>query len=177
MTADLSWVRLRRRTWEIGKAARPDDRLGQRFDIFIMALIFLNVLMVIIGTVDGVNERYGAWLWAFEVVSVIIFTIEYVLRVWLSVASADYGASGAILGCARFAMTPMAIIDLLAILPFYLAFLGVDLRILRALHFMRILRIAKLGRYLPALKSLRRVLRNKREELVISFTVLLLLWS
>lgn len=168
-------VSIRQRTWEIVAAARPDDPPSQRFDVFIMTLIFLNVLVVVIGTVEAVDVRFGTWLWAFEVFSVAVFSIEYIARVWSSTVVEPYRSQGPIRGRIRFAMTPLALIDLMAVLPFYLPLFGVDLRFLRVLRLLRILRIVKLGRYLPALMSLKRVIRKKKEELVLSFSVLVLL--
>ncbi len=75
-------------------------------------------------------------------------------------------------GRLRFTVTPLALIDLLAILPFYLTFLGIDLRFLRI---VRILRIAKLSRYLSSLHLFIDVLRNRKEELIMTTTVLVLL--
>lgn len=169
------WERVRQRTWEIVEAARPGDPPSQRFDVFIMTLIVLNVLVVVIGTVEAVAVRVGSWLWAFEVFSVAVFSVEYVARVWASTAAAPYRSLGPVRGRLRFAATPFAVIDLMAVLPFYLPLIGIDLRFLRVLRLLRILRIAKLGRYLPAFNSLKRVVRNKKEELVLSFSVLMLL--
>ena len=71
-------------------------------------------------------------------------------------------------GRLRFVVTPMAIIDLLAILPFYLYFLPVDLRFVRAFRLVRVVRIAKVARYIAALTLFSKVLRNKREELILT---------
>ncbi len=174
-SAQGRWARMRRRTWQIVEAARPGDTLSRWFDVFIIALILLNVVVVIIGTVEGVEQWLGVALVGFEVFSVMVFSIEYLARLWSSTASERFGALGAVRGRLRFAHTPMALIDLFAVLPFYLPLVGIDLRFLRALRLLRILRIFKMGRYLPALLSLKRVIRRKKEELIISLTVLMLL--
>src|SRR5690606_9598931 len=143
------------------------------FDIAILALIAANVAAVVIGTVGSVEQRFGGALYAFEVLSVAVFTIEYALRAWSCVSDAYYRK--AISGRVRFALTPMAVIDLAAILPFYVGWMGFDLRFLRALRLLRLVRIAKVARYMEALKIMSRVLHAKREELLLTAVVTLLL--
>lgn len=138
----------------------------------LMALILLNLAAVIARSVSAIAVRFGTWLDAFEFFSVTIFTLEYLLRAWSAGSDPRYAGFG---GRIRYLLTPMAIIDLVAILPFYLAFLSVDLRVLRALRLVRLARIARLGRYSEASGVLLRVLRAKREELVLTMSMLLIL--
>lgn len=176
-TSRSAWARYRRRTWELFSVARPGDTASLLVDVFIIGLILLNVVGVVIETVPSIQRTYGTALYAFEIFSVTAFTIEYVARVWSCIESPEY--NGAVRGRLRFMRTPLAIIDVLAVAPFYLPILGVtlagDLRVLRALRLLRIVRVAKLGRYLPAFLSLMRVVKRKKEELVLSFTVLSIL--
>jgi hypothetical protein len=79
------------------------------------------------------------------------FTVEYLARLWSSVVDPKYESS--LRGRIKFALTPLAIIDLLAILPFYLIFLGIDLRVIRIVRLLRIARIAKLGRYVYSIPN------------------------
>lgn len=167
------WRRLRHRTWEIVAVAEEGDTASLVFDLGILSLILLNVALVIIGTVPWIEARFAESLYAAEVASVVIFTIEYVLRVWSCVEAPDYAAPVA--GRLRFMATPLALIDLLAVAPFYLPFFGIDLRFLRSLRLLRIFRIAKVGRYVPAFYSLRNVVVRKKEELLLSFSVLAVL--
>jgi voltage-gated potassium channel len=92
---------------------------------------------------------------------------------WSCTADARFGSRGG--GRVRFAMRPMSIIDLLAFLPFYLPFLGVDLRSLRVLRLLRVLRIVKIGRYYSSLGLIACVVRSKMEELVLSSALMGLL--
>ena len=97
----------------------------------IQVLIILNVAAVIAETVEPVGLRYADWFRGFELLSVGLFTIEYLTR--LGVCTADPGYRRPIIGRLRWAITPLAIVDLLAILPAYLPLLfGVDLRGIRA---------------------------------------------
>ena len=111
----------------------------------------------------------------FETFSVVIFTIEYLLRLWT--ANIDPRFTKPFTGNLKFALTPFAIIDLLAILPFYLPFFGIDLRLIRMIRIFRLFRIFKIARYIKALTLIKNVFYKKKEELVISlvFTLFLLL--
>lgn len=166
-------MEIRRRTWEIVEAARVGDRASRIFDIVILTLIFLNVVAVIVDSVRPIRARWGEWLDVFELVSVIVFTVEYVARMWSCVVDSRF--RGPVRGRLLFALRPMAMIDLAAIAPFFLPFFGFDLRSLRVLRMMRILRIAKVGRYYASLTLIRHVLQSKREELVLTSVLMGLL--
>lgn len=160
---------LRERIWRILEPAPPGDRLSYGFDVAIRALIALNILAVVLETVPGIRTGAGGvFLW-FEWFSVAVFTIEYLLRVWSATASERYGHP--VLGRLRFALTPLALIDLLAVLPAYLTAVGVDLRVLRGARLFRLFRILKIARYSRALRTLGRVFRRKRAELLTTLAV------
>lgn len=164
---------LRRRTHELLEAADPGDRASAAVDAVIISLIVLNTVALVLETVEPIWARYAGFFVAFEIASVLIFTVEYVLRVWSAVSSPRF--AGSVRGRLRFMRTPMAVIDLLAILPFYLPLTGLDLRFLRAFRLFRLFRLAKLGRYSAALQTFGRVIRTKKEELVVTLSVLVLL--
>jgi voltage-gated potassium channel len=164
---------LKHRVWEILDVAKPGDVPSKVFDVFILALIFLNVVAVIAGTVKPIEDRYERVFHWFEVFSVMAFSVEYLARVWSCVSRAEYAGPAA--GRLRFMAKPMSLIDLLAVLPFYLAFVNTDLRFLRALRLFRIFRVAKLGRYSSSFRLLGRVFKNKKEELVITAMMMALL--
>jgi len=168
---------LKRRLYEVLEVAEQGDTLSRVFDIFIISLIALNVLALILGTIPSLAS-FERLFRMFEFVSVIIFSIEYLLRLWSCTEDEKYEAP--VKGRFRFARQWMIIIDLLAILPFYLALAApvvraLDLRMLRAVRMMRIFRLFKLGRYSQAMKTMGRVLRNKKEELGITISIVLLL--
>ncbi len=157
---------VRERLWKILEpAARDDDGLSRLFDAAMSALIAANVIAVIVGTVEAVHEAAGAFLDAFERLSVAAFTIEYAAR--LASCTVDRRFQGALRGRVRWAATPMAIIDLAAILPAYLPLLGLDLRVARIFRLVRLVRLAKLARYVHAFQVLGAVARDKREELIV----------
>jgi voltage-gated potassium channel len=166
-------MRIRRRIWELLDVAQTGDTASRWVDLFILTLIFLNVAAVIVGTVDSVRGSIGGFLDAFEVFSVVVFTIEYVGRIWSCIERPGQG--GGLSGRLRFAIRPLPFVDLLAILPFYLPMLGIDLRFVRALRIIRIFRLAKASRYYSSLTLIRDTIREQREEMVLSFVVLMLL--
>ena len=157
---------------------RSDGRLSG-FDVFIISLICLNVVALIVETVDEIHDVSPLAFRAFDTISVAIFTVEYVLRVWSCTADEKY--SHPVWGRLRFAITPVVFIDLLAILPFYVALLApvglVDLRFLRAVRLLA--RIARLSRYSSGLRTSVGVIHAKRAELitVIVFLSILLLMA
>lgn len=125
-------------------------------------------------TVDWIRAAYGAELFYFEVFSVIIFTVEYVARVWSAVEAGQFDHP--ITGRLKFASHPLMVIDLLPILPFYLSgVMAVDLRFLRALRLIRLIRMFKLARYSESLRSFGRVLEREKEKLAVAGFVNLLL--
>ncbi len=164
---------LRRRTWEIVEVARPGDRPSWWFDVGIRLLIALNVAVVVVETVPEVAAVGGSFFRWFEIVSVAVFTAEYIARVWSAVEDPRYRRP--VRGRLRFAATPLALVDLLAVLPALLPLVGFDLRILRGVRLFRLFRILKLGRYSRSLRTVGRVFRRRRGQLTIVLTALGLL--
>ncbi len=164
------FAKLKQRVWEVVEVARPGDRLSRVFDVSILSLIALNVLAVILGTVQEIHDQYGLFLKNFEIISVAVFTAEYLLRIWACpVAYPELGAFRARL---KFIRSPLALIDLLAILPFFLPLLHGDLRSVRIFRLLRILRLAKAGRYTKSLRLIHEVFQQKKEELLLALTLM-----
>ncbi|MET3981778.1 voltage-gated potassium channel [Mucilaginibacter sp. UYP25] len=141
----------------------------------IVSLILLNLIAVCLETVESLYHVYRSWFNNFELFSIIIFTVEYLLRVWSCTSIKKYRHP--IKGRLRYITSPGALVDLAAILPFYLPLSGLDLRSLRSLRMIRFTRFFKLGRFLNASRVIRRVFSSKKEELMISmllvFTLIL----
>lgn len=138
---------------------------------FLSILVSVNVIAVIIESEHSIYVIYEPLFWGFEVFSVLMFTIEYGLRLWTCVESENGRYHHPLFGRWRYLFSPLAIIDFLAILPFYLSFFfGVaDLRILRSL---RLLRVLKLTRYSHSLELLLAVLRQEAETLISAMFIL-----
>ena len=153
----------RRRLYQILEANDPDDAARRVVDVFLGCLIVANVGTVVLETEPAFYAAYGVWFRAFDVFSVAIFSVEFATRLWVATESPITSHDSAWRARRDYVLTPLAIIDLAAILPFYLAFfVPVDLRVLRV---FRLLRILKLARYSPALATLRRVLHDERRAL------------
>lgn len=129
---------------------------------------------MILETVQSFSVQYAAYFAAFEIFSVVVFTVEYALRLWTCTISEQFRKP--LRGRLRFAATPLVLVDLLAILPFYLPMLiGLDLRFIRSVRLFRIFRMLKMGRYSESLKTLLRVLKLKKEDLLITVFIVLFL--
>ena len=153
--------------------AAPDDRVSRVIDFALIALITLNVVAVILESVPSLAAEYGGYFSRFETFSVVVFSVEYVLRVWSAVDDDEIDYGHPVFGRIRFMLTPMALIDLVAILPFYLGFfIGVDLRFMRVL---RLLRVFKLTRYSSSMGLLMEVLKEEARSIGAAFFVLAML--
>jgi voltage-gated potassium channel len=137
-------------------------------------LIVLNVLMVVLETVPSLAARFRKPFHVGEVISVAIFTIEYLFRVWAAVEDPRYRRP--VLGRLRYMVSFFALVDLVAILPFYIPHvMQLDLRFVRGLRLVRLVRVFKLGRHSESLALYGRIVREKRHELLVSMALLVLL--
>ena len=160
----------RQRMYRVFRVAVEGEPLSNTFDRFLLVLILLNVAAVVAESVQALGSRYALQFRVFEIFSVAVFTVEYLLRVWACVEDTRYRQP--LTGRLRYMFTPLALIDLLAVLPFYLAFVSTDLRMLRVLRVFRLLRIAKIARYSQTLQIFGRVLKQTRVQLF--FTLMLM---
>lgn len=140
---------------------------------FIAAMILLNVAVVILETVEPLYIAYETFFSAIDLVCVIVFSIEYSLRVWCCVKDPRFDSP--VRGRIRYMLTPYALVDLVALTPFYLPLIiPVEFRLLRMLRLLRIFRVLRLGRYSSAFETFATVLRAKKEELVITVVMALI---
>ena len=161
---------LREQAYHLIENTEKSGRISRILDIALIVLIALNVIVVAVETIPGVYQRHKTAFDVFDTVSVAIFSVEYILRVWTSAEDLRYKGRW---GRLRYMFTPMALIDFLAIAPYYLArFIGIDLRFLRAL---RLLRIFKLTRYSSAMSLLLIVLKEEASTLMAGFFILFIM--
>lgn len=139
-----------------------DNRLSRYFAFFIQALILLSVITFSIETIPNLKPQTRTILQTIEWFSVIIFSLEYLLRIYVADSKP------------KFIFSFFGIIDLLAILPFYLSF-GIDLRSLRALRFLRLFRILKLVRYNKAMNHFTSAIKSAKEEIFLFIFITLIL--
>ena len=162
---------LRARIFEVVESSSPDNGRARLFDSAMIVLIVANIVAVVLETVESLAAQHTTFFNVFEAVSVAIFTVEYVIRLWVSVENKLLEDTHPVLGRLRYMRTLPALIDLAAILPFYLSFLvAIDLRFLRVL---RLLRLLKLTRYSPALETFGAVLYSQRRPLLASAIVMI----
>ncbi len=139
-----------------------DTRSGRIFDFVIQGLIVISLVTFSIETLPNHSPTTERWLYAIEVVIVSIFTAEYLLRLFLAKRKL------------AFVFSFFGIVDLLAIVPFYLAS-GVDLRTIRAFRFLRLFRALKMVRYSKAIRRFHRAFVIAKEEIILFLAVTLLL--
>jgi voltage-gated potassium channel len=173
MTQAAGQPRIRLRAYEILTVSKTASTTSRVFNAFLLALIALNVLAVIVESVSSIQSAYREYFAAFEIFSVSVFLIEYFLRLWSCVEDPAYQSP--IGGRISFAVTPLAVVDLLAILPFFLAFITLDLRVIRILRIFRLMRVAKVARYSRALQIFTRVIDRAKTELLFTLFVMLVL--
>jgi voltage-gated potassium channel len=166
--------RLRHRVYQILEEPSRSDYVGRSAQGFLLTVICVNVVAMMLGSVADLAAAYKSWFDAIEFFSVIVFTVEYVLRLWVITRSPRFHRP--ILGRLRYAVTPLALVDLVAVLPFYLPMLlPVNLLFIRVLRLMRLMRLLKIGRYSESLQTLGWVLRERKGELAAALMLLLVL--
>jgi voltage-gated potassium channel len=150
--------------------------IGRVVNVFLIVLIIANGLAFAAETVPSLYDRYGPEFEAFNTFSVMVFTVEYVLRLWSSVEIPLLRRMPHWRARLNFAFRPMMIIDLLAILPWYVyLFVPFDLRALRVLRLFRLFRLLKLLRYSPALLTLKRVIAHEYRALLGALLLMMML--
>lgn len=169
-------VSLRQFVFRALDSAQTGDRLSRIVDIFLVTMISLSIGAVILESIPNLEQKYQDVFYWFEVVTVGVFTVEYLLRVWSCTEDEKYSPtqSGGLIARLRFMLSAYAIIDLIAILPFYLLLVGtfgnIDMRFLRA---VRLLRVLKLTRYSSAFDMLVMCCKENIRSLAASFFVLI----
>lgn len=161
------------RVYEVIADPPEGDTFGKFINGFILVVIAVNVFVGIMETVKPLHALNPAFFYWFEVVCVVIFTVEYVLRIWSCTCREEFRHP--LKGRYRQATQPMILIDFLAIAPFYVELLlptGIDLRFIRILRLFRLFRIFRMGGLVKALSTLAVVFKRKKEELSIAVAVL-----
>ena len=151
-----------------------NDKVARGFQFFIVTLISANVLMVILETESSITDPYGYLFNPFEIFSVIVFTGEYAGRILLCKIDPKYQNKK--FARLRFALSPMMLIDLAAILPFFLPFIITDIRFIRIIRLFRLFRLFKLARYSQSMQTLGEVFKAKAGDLSVAFFVLFIVW-
>ena len=163
---------LRRRVYLALEGGRGGGTAGGIVEGVLVALIVLNVAAYTMQSVPSFEAAHASKLALFEFLSIVVFAIEYVARLWTAPEDPLAGERGPLLGRLQFALRPMMVIDFVAIAPAMVA-LFVPFADLRLLRLFRLLRLLKIARYSPALSALSRVLVEERRALYGSLLLLL----
>ncbi|WP_215225229.1 ion transporter [Echinicola shivajiensis] len=135
-----------------------DDIASKRFDVVLLIAILGSVTVAVLDSVKSLHDGFGTVFYFLEWAFTLLFTVEYILRVWLSRRTAGYVFSF------------YGIVDLLAIMPTYISLVVANshfLAVVRALRFLRVLRVLKLGRYMREAQVLSDALYNSRMKIQI----------
>jgi len=139
-----------------------DTPLARGFDLCIQLLIFYSLICLTIETLPNLSGAEIPFFHYNEITLVAIFTLEFLMRLWVADNKTKYLCS------------PFALIDIVAILPFYIG-LGTDMRALRALRFIRLVRIFKITRYTKSLDRYHKAFREIKVDLILFTAITLLL--
>jgi voltage-gated potassium channel len=175
---ETRYQHLRKKVWIVLQYTLSGRGWKKSFPLLLTALILLNVIAAAIETDPGFSLRYGRIFDFFAIIAILIFVVEYILRLWSAVEDPRYHVF--LGGRFRYALTPLALIDFFSIAPFVLFFFVSDPDLISYMRFARIFWILKLGHYSPALITMGRVLQAKKQELFMTFFivfVLLILFS
>ncbi len=156
-------AQLRRSVYELLEQGPLGERRTRLVSRMIILLIVVNLVAVALESVPALEAAYGRWFAAIEWLSLVVFTAEYLARVWCAAEHTPTRHLPPARARLNFVLSASGIVDLLAVLPFWLALLlPLDLRFLLV---FRIVRFLKLARYSPAMRSLIEVLYNERRAL------------
>ena len=169
----MTYSRIQQRALEVLEPGRSGDLYSKITDYLIAALVILNIMAVTLESVSDFSVTYASQFYFFEVFSVAIFSVEYLLRVWACAARFDPGTR--LFGSYRlgYIFSFSGLIDMVSIIPFYLQalFPGLDLRVLRTL---RLLRIFKLSNYNTAIEDLFSAIYEERKSFIAALYLLVI---
>lgn len=166
----MTYQEVKKHVYTLLHPAEGNTKWDKLINTFLITLIILNVIAVMVETIESVHLAYKHFFKVFDAVSVIIFSIEYVLRVWSANHEDRY--KHRIKGRLKYVISVGAMIDLIAILPTFLHMIlpGVlDLRILRIFRLARILRLFRLTAYTKSAQLIYNVFKSRINELLLSF--------
>lgn len=162
---------LRRRLYLTLEPTEKGGALERVFEICLVVIIVLNIFSIVVASVESIEHEYHVWFDRFEVFSILFFTLEYIARVFSIVEKRPNQPH--FKQRLKFIFSAIGLVDLLSFIPFYLFFLPWDLRFLRIFRLMALFRLFKITRYLHALGAFRKVLSDRKEQLLLSFMFIL----
>ena len=165
---------IKKKTFTLLHPEIGNTKWDRAFNAFIIVLILLNVIAVMLETVPSIYDQHKSFFHYFDIVSVAIFSVEYILRIWSANHEERY--KHPVIGRIKYMFSFGALIDLLAILPFFLhSLLGFDLRVLRIMRLLRFLRLFRLTSYMKSTRLMVNVFQATKNELLLSLVLALFL--
>jgi voltage-gated potassium channel len=141
-----------------------DTPAGKWFDILLIYVILASVVVVMLDSIEGAHTRYGDLFHRVEVGFTLLFTVEYLLRIWIAENRRAY------------LLSVYGVIDLLSILPTYLAILipeTAPLLIIRLIRVLRVFRVLRLLEYLQEANEVARALRESARQIFVFFSMVI----
>lgn len=167
-------MKLKKKIYRLVEKGSHGSKINLMFDYVIMSLIILSIISIILESIKEIRPDFRLFLKWFDIFSVTIFSIEYIMRLYIS--DLTHPSTNKFKSIFKFIFSTNGLIDLFAVLPFYLPMIiKIDLRFLRTLRLIRILRILKINRYTKSLNLIWSVLKDKKSELAVTGFVTLLL--
>lgn len=153
----------RRRVYQVLEQGPVGDRAAVVVDRLLVILILVNLFAVALESMPELGARYAFMFDAIENVSLVVFTVEYLLRIWCAVEYGPHRHMSPFAARLKYMLSAAGLVDLIAVLPFWFApLVPSDLRVLQVL---RVVRFFKIARYSPAMRSLLDVLYRERRAL------------
>jgi voltage-gated potassium channel len=146
----------------------PDTRYASACGYFLTALIVLNCLAVSLETVRAIYVPYRQLFEVFEIVSTVVFLVEYLCRLWVCVEQKRFASP--IMGRLRYALQPLALLDLIVLLTF---FAPADLRFLRIFRITRLLRVLHMNVFSRSMQAILDAVARRRHLLLVSLAFML----
>ena len=149
------------------------DRPSRILNILILIMIGLSTVLVVLESDQFLLEKYLVFFEVLNMAVVAVFLFEYILRVWTCIENPQY--SHPLFGRIRFMLSPMMLVDFIAIAPALIVGLGFDLRSFRLIRLLRMIRVLKVARYVTALATIKKVIVIKRHQLGVSLAFVALM--
>lgn len=161
------------RVYKILESSDSEDWLSRFDDISVTVLVILDVTDFVLSTSQQIYSKYEVFLSKIELIAVIYFTLLYILQLWSCTADPKY--SHPLWGRLKYAVSPLVLIDLMAILPFFLRVMFPHVKFIESTEILRLLRLLKLIRYSNSLQTILKVINRKKDELIMTVVAVIIL--
>lgn len=167
--------KLERSLYHLVDEKDESNRLSKCFNYFLMALIILSVGEMALETDDEIYIPYKYYFDNFDLFTVIVFTVEYAIRILTAHLAPENKGKTRWQSIKSYVFSFAGLIDLISILPFYLNYTKIDLRVLRMLRLLRFLRVFKIARYNSSMKLVADVIKDKSSEIGVIMGVIIII--